>query len=247
MGRRPIGTGCLTWACFRWRTNRAGNDRRPFAAEGTLVSFDTRAGSAPSRAAERGYRPGQWSVLVALLAAAIVLDQATKWWAWRHVPGAMINAGGDWLVGSTASGWYEGRVTGALLDLLDSGLVGIGLSVLIRRQRPTAVLLSGTLMVGGWGSNLLDRLGMHHLTAPGSVRGAVDFINHGNQCYNVADLVIATATPLFLVALGLRGWLATDRPAQTTGQRWRARARMSACAGAVCVMAIVAAGATYGG
>jgi len=34
----------------------------------------------------------------------------------------------------------------------------------------------GALVIGGWSSNLLDRLGMHYWTAPGSVRGAVDFI-----------------------------------------------------------------------
>jgi hypothetical protein len=66
-------------------------------------------------------------------------------------------------------------------------------------------------MMGGWGSNLLDRLGMHHLTAPGSVRGVIDFITIGDECYNVADFVIGAATVLFLLALGFLGWRATDR------------------------------------
>jgi hypothetical protein len=51
----------------------------------------------------------------------IVLDQATKWWAWRHVPGAIINYGGDSFVGDRVGGWYAGPVTGALLDFADVG------------------------------------------------------------------------------------------------------------------------------
>jgi hypothetical protein len=56
-------------------------------------------------------------------------------------------------------------------------------------------------MLGGWSSNLLDRLGMHYLTAPGSVRGAVDFLHLGGAYYNLADLFIIAATPLFLLAV----------------------------------------------
>jgi hypothetical protein len=55
-------------------------------------------------------------------------------------------------------------------------------------------------MISGWGSNLLDRLGMHVLTAPGSSRGAVDFIPVGSAHVNLADGVIAVATLLYLVA-----------------------------------------------
>jgi hypothetical protein len=78
--------------------------------------------------------------------------------------------------------------------------------VLVRHRRPALVLLSGALMLGGWGSNLLDRLGMHQLTAPGGPRGAVDFILVGSQYYNIADFVIAAATPMFLLAVGYQGW-----------------------------------------
>ena len=188
-------------------------------------------------------------MLVALLMAVIVLDQATKWWGWRHAPHTIINTGGDWIVGSTVGAWYENSVTGKLLDILDVGIVSVALSVLARGRRPTGVLISGALMMGGWGSNLLDRLGMHHLTAPGSGRGAIDFIGIGDQCYNLADFVIGTATLMFLLALGFLGWQTTDRSAShQMRQRWRARARISTCAGAACVVAIVALRAhTYAG
>ena len=56
-------------------------------------------------------------------------------------------------------------------------------------------------MLGGWASNLLGRLGMHYWTAPGSVRGVVDFIRLGVHRYNVADVVITGATLLFLMAV----------------------------------------------
>src|SRR5436305_10863179 len=86
---------------------------------------------------------GQGPVIVALLVAAIVLDQATKWWGWRHVPDAIINTGGDWLVGNTVGAWYENSMTGKLLDILDVVVVSTALSVLVRGRRPTGVLVSG--------------------------------------------------------------------------------------------------------
>jgi lipoprotein signal peptidase len=60
------------------------------------------------------------------------------------------------------------------------------------------------MMIGGWSSNLLDRLGMHYMTAPGSGRGAVDFIPLGLHHYNVADFFIVLGTPLFILAVSAR-------------------------------------------
>jgi hypothetical protein len=39
--------------------------------------------------------------------------------------------------------WYAGPVTGALLDLLDVGLLGITVFALVRRRRPAAVVIVG--------------------------------------------------------------------------------------------------------
>src|SRR5882757_10374741 len=126
------------------------------------------------------------SMVLALLAAVILVDQLTKWWAWRHAPLTKINYGGNIFVGDTISQWYADPATGALLDLIDSGVLSAAALVLIRRRPPALVLVPGAVMVGGWSSNLLDRLGMHYVTAPGSVRGAVDFIPLGLIRYNVA-------------------------------------------------------------
>jgi lipoprotein signal peptidase len=190
-------------------------------------------------------------MVFASLAAVIVLDQAAKWWAWRHVYGADINPGGDFLIGRTVGRWYADPVKGALLDLLDFALLSIAYLSLARRRRPAAVVVPGALMLGGWGSNLLDRLGLHYWTAPGSVRGAIDFIHIGGVNYNLADFFIIGATPVFLLAVGCLGrrpanW-AAPAGAVTPAARNRPRARVPALAGAG-VIAVVALGAArYGG
>jgi lipoprotein signal peptidase len=199
-------------------------------------------------------RLGQRLIVLTLVAAVIVLDQAAKWWAWRHASWAEINSGGDLLVGPAVSRWYADPVTGALLDLLDFGVLSIAVSTLVRRRRPAVVVVPGALMLGGWASNLLDRLGMHYWTAPGSVRGVVDFISAAGSTYNVADCFIIGATPLLLLAAGSLKWRARDRPATVravppaTRNRPRARASIPALAGAAVIVTAVAVGATnYGG
>ncbi|MGH3295681.1 MAG: signal peptidase II, partial [Trebonia sp.] len=163
--------------------------------------------------------------------------------------------GGDALVGSRVGGWYSGPITGAVLDLLDFGLLNVAVSVLTRWRVPAFVSVPGALMIGGWGSNLLDRLGVHYWTAPGSVRGVVDFIHLGTHYYNIADFFIIGCTPLFLLAAGCQAVLAARRPAAARSERspvrsWarlRARIRISALAGAGLSL-VVALGATnYGG
>lgn len=190
-------------------------------------------------------------VVLALIAVVVVLDQAAKWWAWRHVPWARINSGGDVLVGPTIGAWYAGPVTGALLDLLDFGLLSIAVSLLMRWRVPAAVSVPGALMTGGWGSNLLDRLGAHYWTAPGSVRGAVDFLHISGHYYNVADLFIIGCTPLFLLAAGYQGLRAARRPAAArrlpVPARRRTRLRIPALAGAGLILVVALGAANYGG
>ena len=82
-------------------------------------------------------------MVLAVIATVVVLDQAVKWWAWRHVPWARINSGGDILVGRRIGAWYANPVTGALLDLLDFGLLSIAVSVLMRCRIPAAVSVLG--------------------------------------------------------------------------------------------------------
>jgi lipoprotein signal peptidase len=157
--------------------------------------------SPPATAHEAGpaERRGQWLIVLAILTAVIAVDQAVKWWAWRHVGDVDINPGGDTLTGPVIGRLYAEPVSGAVLDLVDFGWVSIAAVALALRPRPTVLTACGSLMVGGWASNLLDRLGMHYWTAPGSVRGAVDFIGMAGTHWNLADFDIMTATPLFLL------------------------------------------------
>jgi lipoprotein signal peptidase len=182
-----------------------------------------------------------------LLATVVVLDQTTKWWAWRHASRTFINAGGTWLIGRPVDGWFAGPVSGPLLDLLDLGLLSLAGVVLVRRRRRARALVTGALMIGGWGSNLLDRLGMHFVTAPGSIRGAVDFIPLGPPLWNVADFVVIGATALFLVAVCVRGARdggagAAGRPTRPVARppRWDPRRARIAGVGSVAAVAAVA-------
>jgi lipoprotein signal peptidase len=163
-------------------------------------------------------------VLFALVAAVIVVDQVTKWLAWRH-GGAIVNPGGKLLVGRTVSGWYADPQAGPLLDVLSVCLVGVAWSVLVRRRRPAIVIASGALMLAGWVSNLLDRLGLHAWTAPGSRRGAVDWVHLGRVTYNFADFCIIGATMLFLLSVACVGWRAkapaAGSPRPVPGLVWR--------------------------
>jgi len=195
-------------------------------------------------------RPTRWAVF-ALVALAIVVDQLGKWWAWRHAPLAKINYGGNIFVGETISRWYADPTTGALLDLMDFGVLSAAAFVLIRRRPPPVVLVPGGLMVGGWISNLLDRLGLHYVTAPGSVRGAVDFIPLGPIRYNLADLFIVCGTALFLLAVVATtlstGRAPTASPSPPT-RHGRRRTWLSGVASATCLVVAVGFGAVnYGG
>lgn len=200
------------------------------------------------RAAAREKRLSQRFIVLTLLAAVIVVDQVVKWWAWRHVAGVNINPGGDFLTGPVIGRWYADSISGALLDMVDFALVSIAVAILARRRHPAAVTVCGSLMVGGWASNLLDRLGMHYWTAPGSIRGAVDFIGIAGQRWNLADLCIIGATPLFLLATGQLSGRAANRAAPGAARPApnSPRARkpaVAAAAGAALVMT-VALGAT---
>jgi len=197
-------------------------------------------------------RPRHGRLVLALLIVVIVLDQAAKWWAWRHFSWTRINSGGDILVGRLVGTWYTGRVTGALLDLLDFGLISVVVSILARSRANAAVVIPGALMTGGWASNLLDRLGVHYWTAPGSVRGVVDFIHVGSYFYNVADIFIIICTPLFLLAAGYHLVRAARRSAAARSVRPPVRGRARAwiipmLAGAGLVVAVALGAANYGG
>jgi lipoprotein signal peptidase len=215
------------------------------------MSHDSTTAIASPAPMSRNRGLGHQPTVLALLALVIVVDQLAKWWAWRHAPLAKINYGGNIFVGDTISQWYADPATGALLDLMDFGVLSAAALVLIRRRPPALILVPGALMVGGWISNLLDRLGIHHLTAPGSVRGAVDFIPLGSIRYNVADVFIVGGTLLFILAVTVNSW-STNRsatayrplPARYSGRR----AWLSGVSSAAFLVVVVGFGAVnYGG
>lgn len=162
---------------------------------------------------------------IVLLVAVITVDQGTKAWAWRHVPGVFINVGSTGGIGGPMNGWFAGRATGAILDVLDVGVLSVGAFVLARTPRAPARFISAAVTLAGWGSNLLDRLGMHCVTAPGSARGAVDFIPLGRYKVNVADVFIIGGTIVFLalIAFAMRPAASSrprmDEPTQSAGAR----------------------------
>jgi lipoprotein signal peptidase len=146
-------------------------------------------------------RPGPGLLLPALFVLVVGSDQPTKWLAWRHVDGTVINDGGYILLGPARS-WFAEPVPGAVANVVGLGLIAAGLVVLLRRPRRTAVTIGGGLVAAGWTSNLLDRFRLHEWSAPGSARGVVDFIPSGgtSRC-NIADLWIAVGVILLAIAM----------------------------------------------
>jgi lipoprotein signal peptidase len=189
------------------------------------VTDQTRAPASSPCRRDRGAavraRPGQAQTVLGLMIAVAILDQTTKYWGWRHVPRAVINPGSTWLIGAPLSGLYSGAMTGPIMDLVSCGLLGLAVVALLRRRRSAVVLVSGALVIGGWSSNLLDRLGMHLVNAPGSARGPIDFIGIGGHFYNIADVVILGSTVAFLAACRTRSRRAAAPEASPGGLRAR--------------------------
>jgi hypothetical protein len=95
---------------------------------------------------------------------------------------------------------------------------------------------------------------MHAVTAPGSVRGAVDFISLGPPYWNVADFVIVAATVLFLVAAGTGGHrrvvaATTGRPRSSLprARTWGPRRSWAAVVGATVAVVLSVPAAVHAG
>jgi lipoprotein signal peptidase len=149
----------------------------------------------------------QRRLLAAVIAGVVAGDQLVKWWTWRHVDGVLINSGGYILLGSDIRSWFATPIGGAVADVIGTVALIVAVLWVARRPRPTGVLLGGALIVGGWTSNILDRLGLHNVTAPGSARGVVDFIPDGTPGRsNTADVCIAVGAVLFGYTIVRRRW-----------------------------------------
>jgi lipoprotein signal peptidase len=150
-----------------------------------------------------GRRP--WFVLLGLFALVLATDQATKWFAWRHIGGTLINDGGYILLSPVIRSWFAGPRTGAVANVVGIVLVLAAVAWLLQHRRRRIVLIGGALIAAGWTSNLLDRFGLHQWSAPDSPRGVVDFIPSGgvSRC-NVADLWIVLGALVLGYAIGRR-------------------------------------------
>ena len=150
-------------------------------------------------------QPRRAWLLTAVFAVVIVTDQGTKWWAWRHVDGALINDGGYILLGRGIRSWFAAPVSGAVADVVGLLVVSTAVTWLMRRSRSRLVLIGGALVAAGMLSNILDRRGLRAWTAPGTARGVVDFIPSGGPSRsNIADVWIVVGVVVLVVVLAAR-------------------------------------------
>lgn len=145
----------------------------------------------------------RWAVL--LVATVVVVDQATKALAGHGYLGGdefsggyVINPAAGGMVLDPLSGLWARPVLGAALDL--AALVVVTVLILFAFRLRGLTKAAVLIIAAGWGSNILDRLGLSYLTAPAPhVRGAVDLgvLN----TYNVADYAINAGLYLLAVAV----------------------------------------------
>jgi lipoprotein signal peptidase len=184
----------------------------------------------------------QRRLLAAVIAGVVVGDQLVKWWTWRHVDGVLINSGGYILLGSDIRAWFATPVGGAVADVVGTVALIVAVVWLTRRPRPTGVLIGGALVVGGWTSNILDRLGLHNVTAPGSARGVVDFIPDGTPGRsNTADVCIALGAVLLGYTIVRRRWIGERRDRNPPGLVPSVRARIAVM---IVLLAVIALAVT---
>lgn len=153
-------------------------------------------------------RAMHWSRWLAVSAAVIVLDLATKAWVSRaFAPGDVVtvtpffdlvlmhNAGAAFSFLAGAGGWQRWFFTAVAV------VISIGLVYMLRKpHRDRVVPLALALVLGGALGNLYDRLMLGHV---------VDFLSfHAGRyawpAFNVADSAITVGVAL-LVWDGLRG------------------------------------------
>lgn len=147
--------------------------------------------------------PRRGPALVAIALLVIAGDQFTKAWAWRSDNLVHINSGSGLLFGDRAGAVYRDGHWGSLIDVAALTLI-IAIGVALARLRlPRLPFTGAALVLAGWASNLGDRIGLHELTAPGSVRGVVDFLRFNGRLWNVADLTIIAGTGLCTAFLAL--------------------------------------------
>jgi signal peptidase II len=148
---------------------------------------------APSQA------PGRPLLATAIVLGVVVLDQLTKWWAVRDLPGDPVRLFGD-------VGFVVVRNTGSAFSLFQAftpflAVVAIVVAVVlvrtVRRTRDPLMVIGLALVLGGAIGNLADRV----FRSPGFLEGAVvDFVHVGGfPTFNVADSAITVGAVLIVI------------------------------------------------
>jgi signal peptidase II len=161
-----------------------------------------RGPSGPERSSESGSsRPAtRGRVVVAIVAAIVILDQATKAWAVANLkdgPAAIIGNDVELRLSfNSGSAFSLFRGFTPVLALL-AIVIAVVLVRAVRRTDDTWTLVALALVLGGAIGNLADRV----FRAPGFLRGhVVDFIGVGSfPTFNVADSAVTVGAVLLLV------------------------------------------------
>jgi signal peptidase II len=157
---------------------------------------------------------GRPLLATAIVLGVVLLDQLTKWWAVRELPGDPL-----WVIGDDI-GFALVRNTGSAFSLFQAftpilAVVAIVVAVIlvrtVHRTRDTLMVVGLSLVLGGALGNLLDRL----FRTPGFLKGAVvDFVHVGDfPTFNVADSAI-TIGAILIVVWAVRADLREQRDAR---------------------------------
>jgi signal peptidase II len=144
-------------------------------------------------------RSGRPLLATSIVLGVVLLDQLTKWWAVRDLPGDPVHLFGD-------VGFVVVRNTGSAFSLFQAftpflAVVAIVVAVVllrtVRKTRDTLMVVGLSLVLGGALGNLIDRL----FRAPGFLEGAVvDFVHVGRfPTFNVADSAITIGAVLIVL------------------------------------------------
>lgn len=142
----------------------------------------------------------RWLSLVAVGVYVIMLDQLTKDVVRTTLdPGQGLHlAGSLWIQPfqnpGIAGGAFAGDAVPAAL-VATFAVLGILLFLAKHGAAGRSVTIGFGLLIGGGIGNLLDRLRAGYVT---------DFIVHGNQAFNLADVAILAGTAVILVGLCAR-------------------------------------------
>jgi signal peptidase II len=171
----------------------AGRAQPDPAARDTGSTTGTSAGPPPAPA-----RAGRPLLATAIVLGVVALDQLSKWWAVRELPGDPVRLFGD-------VGFVLVRNTGSAFSLFQAftpflAVVAIVVAVIlvrtVRRTRDTLMVVGLSLVLGGALGNLMDRL----FRTPGFLKGAVvDFVHVSEfPTFNVADSAITIGAILIV-------------------------------------------------